>query len=161
MAILQFSVCKSPIYTLHFKWNGQAATWLKFKFSAVQAPVVYIGPKYDTVTYAYLLKFKGTIIYYTEWVKKYYKKEYIRLHIYTIYPVIKITFCPNSYSLQTVCKVKYKEMTLTYIYTPGLQRFSGICPLAHCSAVLYCLTILTKNVTFVCTLECALPVRCA
>ena len=45
-----------------------------------------------------------------------FKKEYISLHIYTMYHVIKITFCSNSYSLQTVCKVKYKEMTLTYIY---------------------------------------------
>ena len=119
MAILQFSVCKSRIYTLHLKWNGQAATWLKFKFSAVQAPVVYIGPKYDTITYACLLKFKGTNIYYTEWVNKYYKKEYkfAYLHYISCHKTYFLSKFTYSYSLQTVCKVKYdKEMTLTYIY---------------------------------------------
>lgn len=78
------SVWKSPIYTLHLKWNEQAATWLMFKFSAVQASLVYIGPKYDTVTYACLIKFKGTNIYYTEWVNKYYTKEYLFAYLHYI-----------------------------------------------------------------------------
>ena len=68
-------------------------------------------------------------------MKKYYKKEYTSLHIYTIYPVIKITFCPNSYSLQTVCKVKYDFNLHLYIRITKIFRDLPTCTL-FCRVIL-------------------------